>query len=83
MQERAHEIGLPDSLRALIEHSDETLGRQINYILEQLESPPVDEGATSDDEGGDDDEDAEAAEEEDAEGEEEVEEVTLLLSHSY
>merc|ERR1719291_234678 len=35
LKERAHEIGLADSLRALIEHSDETLGRQINYILEQ------------------------------------------------
>ena len=43
LKERAHEIGLPDSLRALIEHSDETLARQINYILEQLESPPPDE----------------------------------------
>ena len=43
LKDRAHEIGLPDSLRALIEHSDETLARQINYILEQLESPPPDE----------------------------------------
>ena len=37
LKTRAEEIGLPDSLRALIEHSDETFARQINYILEQIE----------------------------------------------
>ena len=29
LKERAHEIGLPDSLRLLIEHSDETFARQV------------------------------------------------------
>mmetsp|Transcript_26958 Transcript_26958/g.80341 ORF Transcript_26958/g.80341 Transcript_26958/m.80341 type:complete len:270 (+) Transcript_26958:153-962(+) len=59
LKEHAAEIGLPDSLRALIEHSDDTLARQINYILEQLESPPADDGAASDDEDDDAEEDAE------------------------
>ena len=37
LKARAEEIGLPDSLKLLIEHSDETFARQINYILEQIE----------------------------------------------
>ena len=44
LKARAEEIGLPDSLRALIEHSDETFARQINYILEQVrhaQPPPT------------------------------------------
>jgi hypothetical protein len=64
LKERAREIGLPDSLNALIEHSDETLARQINYILEQLESPAPDEKEHSDNE-------EEEEEEEDVEDEEE------------
>ena len=83
LKEKALEIGLPDSLRALIEHSDETFARQINYILEQLEKPPVadDDGAASDGEDADDDEE-EPDEDDDGEDEEEVDvfaEVALPL----
>ena len=53
LKSRAAEIGLPDSLHALIEHSDDTFASQINYILEQIEKEDVDEDdAQSDDEGG-------------------------------
>ncbi len=69
LKEKAREIGLPESLEALIEHSDGTLARQINYILEQLEAPPVeDDGNASeadDDEEEDDDEDEGEEEDED------------------
>ena len=83
LKEKALEVGLPDSLRALIEHSDETFARQINYILEQLEKPPVadDDGAASDGEDADDDEE-EPDEDDDGEDEEEVDvfaEVALPL----
>lgn len=69
LKERAQEIGLADSLRALIEHSDETFARQINYILERLESPPAEEAEAGSD--GDDDADVEDTEEEDPEDEDE------------
>merc|ERR1719231_911922 len=60
LKQRADEIGLADSLRALIEHSDETFARQINYILEQIEKEAADEDeAMSDDEGGDEGEEEE------------------------
>ena len=76
LKERAHEIGLPDSLKLLIEHSDETFARQINYILEQLESDAdaqEDEGADSGDEAGDEEEEEpEADDEADDDEEEEV-----------
>jgi len=65
LKERAHEIGLSDSLRALVEHSDETLGRQINYILQQLEAVAVEEDARSDDGGAEGEEEEDAEEEED------------------
>ncbi|KAL1523500.1 hypothetical protein AB1Y20_018438 [Prymnesium parvum] len=71
LKERAQEIGLADSLRALIEHSDETFARQINYILERLESLPAEGEAVSD---GEDDADEEDVEEEAEEEEEEEEE---------
>ena len=69
LKERAQELGLSDSLGALIEHSDETFARQIRYILDQLAAPPVaeDEEAPSDNEEAD-----EEAEDEEAEDEEEV-----------
>merc|ERR1719502_2274669 len=62
LKERAHEIGLPDSLRALIELSDETFARQINYILEQLEAVEQPEGDASEGDDGDDDEEADEEE---------------------
>merc|ERR1719230_2377444 len=52
LKARAAEIGLPDSLKLLIEHSDETFARQINYILEQIEK----DAAEEDDAQSDDDE---------------------------
>ena len=49
---RADEIGLTDQLSSLIEHSDETLANQINYILQQIDKEPaVEEEGASDDEG--------------------------------
>merc|ERR1719421_1385380 len=51
LKARAEEIGLPDSLKLLIEHSDETFARQINYILEQIDKDATDdEEALSDEE---------------------------------
>lgn len=63
LKEKAEEIGLPDSLRALVDHSDDTLARQINYILEQLESSPADGGGASDDEVDEVEEEADDEEE--------------------
>jgi hypothetical protein len=70
LKEKAAEIGLPDSLRALIDHSDDTLARQINYILEQLESSAANEGAASDDEADEAEEEVEDEEEADVDDEE-------------
>lgn len=72
LKARAEEIGLPDSLKLLIEHSDETFARQIHYILEQIakEALPEAEEPQSEEEGGEDDED-EGGEDEGAEAEEE------------
>ena len=71
LKQRADEIGLADSLRALIEHSDETFARQINYILEQIEKEVAEEEeAPSEDEGGDEEEEEEADEEGEADDEE-------------
>ena len=74
LKERAHEIGLPDSLKLLIEHSDETFATQINFILEQLENEAAeeDEGAQSDDEGAEEEEETEADDDADDEDDEEV-----------
>ena len=74
LKERAQELGLSDSLGALIEHSDETFARQIRYILDQLAAPPVaeDEEAPSDNEEADEEAEEEEADDEEAEEEEEV-----------
>jgi hypothetical protein len=56
---------------ALIEHSDETFARQINYILEQLNAPPAAEDEEQQSDNEDEDEDEEGEEEEGEEGDEE------------
>jgi hypothetical protein len=72
LKARAEEIGLPDSLKLLIEHSDETFARQINYILEQIsKEEEEEEEAQSDDEGGEGEEEEEEAEDEGTEADDE------------
>ena len=72
LKARAAEIGLPDSLKLLIEHSDETFARQINYILEQIDKDASEEeDAQSEDEGPEEEDEEEVEEEEGGEAEEE------------
>jgi len=57
LKARAAEIGLPDSLQALIDHSGDTFASQINYILEQIDKEePEEEEGESDDEGAEEEE---------------------------
>ena len=80
LKERAQELGLAESLDALIEHSDETFARQISYILEQLAAPPAaeEDDAQSGGDDGDDEEEPEEEEEEEEDGEADEEEARRL-----
>ena len=75
LREEAKELGMPEVLQYLMEQSDEQFKRQIQYILEQLNSNTEQQGETKDDaiNANEGEEDIDDDEEEDEEDDEEDE----------
>ena len=72
LKEQAHALGVPTMLEHLMENSDEQFKRQIQYILDQLNSQSTDDGVSDDNEDYYDNDEEEEEDENEEEDEEDV-----------